>query len=199
MPSDTHQEIINNKITLFQSKLQALSAIQIVRKYIIGGECFALSQDNYFDLRTEVAEHFDLHPNEVLVVGSAKLGFSIAPHKRYRHFGDESDIDIVLVSPVLFDRIWETAFAYWKSGSFWPRQQKFANYLFQGWIRPDKLPPSSMFPLCKDWWEFFRGLTQSRRYSYYKIRGALYKSWYFLENYQNNCVEDCQRQIIGTR
>ena len=79
----------------FKEDLGFLSPIQIVRKHIIFGECCMLSQREYFDLRSEVADHFGLHPNEVLVVGSTKLGFSVAPNKRYRPFRDTS----VLMSP----------------------------------------------------------------------------------------------------
>lgn len=90
----------------FEKDLSVLSSIQIVRKHIISGECCILSQPKYFDLRSEVADHFGLHPNEILVVGSAKLGFSVVPHKLYRPFCDESDIDVAIVSSTLFDKIW---------------------------------------------------------------------------------------------
>ena len=164
---------------------------------MIYGNCCVLSGDLYFDLRSEVAEHFQLHPNEVLVVGSAKLGFSIAPHKRYRHFGDESDIDVVLVSPSLFDEIWAATFSYWRDGGYWEKKSDFKDYLFRGWIRPDKLPPASTFAMCSDWWEFFLALTNSGNYGHYKIAGALYRSWYYLESYQEICVKSCQQELLG--
>ena len=107
---------IQERINLFKADLQLLSPIQVIRKHIIYGDCYALSQNQYFDLRSEMASHFKIHPNEVLVIGSAKLGFSIAPHKRYRPFSDQSDIDVVMVSPFLFDKIWQSVFVYWKRG-----------------------------------------------------------------------------------
>lgn len=67
-----------------------------------------------------------------------------------------------------------------------------------GWIRPDKLPPSSMFPAAEHWWEFFRKITETGRFGPYKVRGALYKSLYFLESYQQKCVDYCQQIIRGT-
>ena len=82
----------------FKEDLNVLPSIEIVRKYIISGECCYLSEHAYCNLRSEVACYFGLCSSEVLVVGSAKLGFSIAPHKRYCLFHDESDIDVVLVS-----------------------------------------------------------------------------------------------------
>ena len=181
----------------YKKDLNALPAIQIVRKHIIYGESCILSQHKYFDLRSEIAERFQLHPNEVLVVGSAKLGFSIAPDKLYRPFCDESDIDVVIVSSRLFDEIWEAAFSYSLGGGDWPASEAFIECLFQGWIRPDKFPRSDIFEAGKDWWDFFQGITNSGVYGNYKIAGALYKSWFFLENYQKICVQGCIDDLEG--
>lgn len=180
----------------FKADVQSLSVVQVIRKHVIHGACHVLSQDQYFELKAEVAEHFDLHPSEVLIVGSAKLGFSIAPNKRYRPFSDESDIDVVLVSQHLFDRIWAAVFKYWKEGGYWDRHQEFKDYLFRGWIRPDKLPPSRIFSVGEDWWDFFRMITSSGRYGDYKVSAALYKSWYFLESYQEICVQGCRQDLV---
>ncbi|MDE0423573.1 MAG: hypothetical protein OXN25_01755 [Candidatus Poribacteria bacterium] len=175
----------------FKKELRRLSATRIVRKHILFGECCMLSQDKYFDLRSEVADHFGLHPNDVLVVGSTKLGFSVVPDKKYRLFGNESDIDVALVSSRLFDEFWEQVFRYKYEGSYWPEYDQFVDYFFRGWIRPDKLPRSSMFPLREDWWNFFRSITNSRKYGDFKISGGLYKSYFFLENYQTICIQQC--------
>ncbi len=75
---------VEERLAKFKVDLIEQPLIQIVRKHIISGDCFILSKDQYFDLRSEVADHFGLHPNEVFVVGSAKLGFSVAPKKRFR-------------------------------------------------------------------------------------------------------------------
>ena len=147
-------DIAKERLVEFKQDLKVLSPIDIVRKHILHGECCILSQHEYFDLRSRVADHFELHPNEVLVVGSAKLGFSVVPKKRYRPFCDESDIDVVLVSSRFFDKVWEAVFSYKNEAGYWPEHTKFADYLFQGWIRPDKLPRSDMFPI----WERMVGI-----------------------------------------
>ena len=168
-----------------------------MRKHIICGESCVLSEKKYFDLRSEIAEHFKLDLKEVLVVGSAKLGFSIAPSKLYRPFRDGSDIDVVIVSSRLFDEIWEAVFSYSLEGGDWPAYKTFIEYLFQGWIRPDKLPRSDIFETGKDWWNFFQGVTNSGVYGNYKIAGALYKSCFFLEHYQKSCVQACIDDLEG--
>ena len=71
-------DLIQERLGEFKVDLGLLSPLQVVRKHVIHGNCCVRSHGQYLDLRCEVAERFDLHPNEVLVVGSAKLGFSIA-------------------------------------------------------------------------------------------------------------------------
>lgn len=186
---------VEEKINRLKEDLSVLSSIQVVRKHIILGECCILSQQSYFDLRSEVAENFGLHPNEVFVVGSAKLGFRVAPNNRYREFCDESDIDVALVSAPLFDQIWQDVFKYRYEGPYWPKHKEFIKYLFRGWIRPEMLPRSSKFPFRKKWWDFFLSITRSGKYGDYKIRGGLYRSYFFLENYQKIRIQDCMNNL----
>lgn len=185
---------VEKRLKEFKEDLKKLTSIQIVRKYIIFGDCCELSLQDYFDLRSIVAKKFGLHPNEVLVVGSAKLGFSIAPDKEYHLFSEESDIDVALVSSSLFDKFWIQLFNYKEDFPIeWDEYDKFVDYFFQGWIRPDKLPPSNLFSLTQDWWDFFQSLTSSGRYGNYKIRGGLYQSYFHLENYQKICIENVKK------
>lgn len=179
----------------FKCDFNVLSPIEIVRKRIIFGNCVILDDNSYLSLRNKIADRFDLHPNEIIVVGSTKLGFSIAPHKRYKSFGDTSDIDVAVVSSDLFDKVWFSVYEASLIKKNWFKGEDFKNYLFQGWIRPDLFPPSSRFRFRDEWWEFFRLLTQSGEFGPYKIAGGIYKSWLFLENYQTNAVNDCINSI----
>lgn len=194
---------VEKRINKFKEDLNKLTPLQVVRKHIIFGECCELSQQDYFDLRSKVAKKFELHPNQVLVVGSAKLGFSIVPKKRYKTFGDKSDIDVALISSKLFDQVCEEIYAYKQEAGDWKKYSGFIDNLFHGWIGPDMLPRSPVFSFGKKWWDFFLGLTGNQRYGDYKISGRVYKSYYFLENYQKDCVQQCidytNEQFGGTR
>ena len=182
------------RIDRFKTDLSVLEPGLIVQKHVLHGDCYSLDQDDYFGLKHEVGEKFKLHPSEVLVVGSGKLGFSIADHKRYWPFRDESDIDLALISPSLFDRVWWEAFNYWEERNPWPSENDFKNYLFRGWLRPDFFPPSTHFQVAHDWFEFFRLLTSSGRFGPYKIAAGLYKSWDYLEAYQQRAVRACMQE-----
>lgn len=189
---------IDVRIGLFKDDLRTLGVRRTLRKHIIFGDCQMLSQEQYLQLKLDVSEHFSLHPSEVLVVGSAKMGFTIKPPKPYRHFGDTSDIDVVIVSPKLFDSFWYALYEYNRNGGYWEKFPSLKNYLFRGWIRPDKFPPGSSFEPASDWWEFFRELTKSNKFGPFKISGAVYRNWDFLEDYQSKCVEQCHRTLMGT-
>jgi len=191
-------ERLTERIDRFRADLPTMSALAVVQRHITQGECYALDEHQHISLKTEIAQEFQIHPNEVVVVGSGKLGFSIVPTKRYRPLCDESDIDVAIVSPTLFDELWRLAFDYrLATGVTWDNGQRFADYLFRGWIRPDMLPPGQEFIRREHWFEFFRRLSSSAAFGRYRVNGGLYRSWYFLEAYQAAGVVKCQQEMRG--
>ncbi|RZE63060.1 hypothetical protein C0R01_17700 [Streptomyces albidoflavus] len=61
---------------------------------------------NYIKWRHLVATELGVDPMAVQLVGSARLGYSINPRKNFRKFQEDSDLDIAVISPELFDRAW---------------------------------------------------------------------------------------------
>ena len=179
----------------FKADLCTYTDIQIVRKYILNGGCHALTEHQHYELKERICEHFKIQFNDVIVVGSGKLGFSIKPNKRYQPFGDESDIDIAVVSTELFTKTWEAAHKFKKSGAYWPRCTDFFRYLSEGWIRPDKLPSSEYFDFTELWWNFFNQITASKDFGPFKIRAGLYHSTFFMQEYQKICISQCIEEL----
>ena len=195
MPRPAKTEI-QERINAFKASLRAFDATTVTRRHVVFGECATISEDEYFSLRSAVADRFNLHPNEVVVVGSGKLGFSINPKKRYQHFGDGSDIDVTIISRSLFDAIWRELHRFEDEGGLvWGRAIDFKKYLFRGWIRPDFFPTETTYGFPKDWWKFFEDLSASRQFGFEKIRGAIYRDWYFLESYQRRAVQGCLDEL----
>lgn len=179
----------------FKADLRTMDSCQIYRKYILDGKCFLLEHQEIFELREEISKNFEINYNEIYLVGSGKLGFSIKPSRRFLAFNDDSDIDIAITSTELFVKVWKEALLFKKSESYWPNSNHFFKCLSQGWIRPDKLPISEYFCFTKKWWDFFNELTSSNKYGHYKIRGGLYHSEFFLKQYQTICIEQCIQEI----
>jgi hypothetical protein len=89
---------INNRIEKFKAILRSHEHEEvIVQKHIVHGTpyVFRNDEDKYFDLKREIATHFSTHYTNIHMVGSAKLGFSIAPQKLWQPFTIESDIELV--------------------------------------------------------------------------------------------------------
>ena len=195
MSLNLNEEDILTRLEAFKCDLANQEPIDIVRKHIVFGECAVISPDKYFFLRDTVAKKFSLHPNDVLVVGSAKLGFSIAPDKKYRIFGDNSDIDVAIISSHFFELIWKDLHRFISQQRYWQGQNDFNKFLFRGWIRPDILPSDHGFEFAKEWWEFFNKLSVSREFDVVRIRGGIYKDWHFLESYQMIAINKCINQM----
>lgn len=183
-------------ITDFRAFLAGHTADQVYDRCILTGSCSAISDDATHTVRDNVAQKFGVEFANVVIVGSANLGFSIKPKKRYESFGEDSDIDVALVCSALFEHVWKEIFLFEKSGAFWPEKRDFRRYLSKGWIRPDKLPSSPVFGFSNEWWEFFRNIKVSG--VPFKISGGIYHSHFFLREYQKICIEQCKVEARWT-
>ena len=158
---------------------------KFLRERVLSGECRALDSAQHINLRDEIATQFSIHSNDVIVVGSAKLGYSVSPLKALKPFDDSSDIDVAIVSAKLFEVYWLEMYRAKKRMIEWPELPDARKYLFSGWIRPDKLP---MLQLRNDWFDFFSDLQARRLGGPYPVRAGIYYNIGFLEAYQENGV-----------
>lgn len=179
---------------------QEFDPVDIVRKHLIYGEPFFYkdSLDQYYNLKDHVARQFDTHPHNVIMVGSAKLGFSIAPQKLWQAFHDESDIDIVIISESVFTKYWSRLFLFNENTSHDKREAeqyaKFKDYFFRGWIRPDLF--SYKYPDKNQWFDFFK--ESSLKFGNgRKISCAIYYRFDFFEKYHANNIEQIRKLELG--
>lgn len=186
------------RVATFKSDVTHLDIVTTIQKHITTGVPAAILPDVYFNLRLRIAQNFGLHPNHIIVVGSARLGFSLKPHKRFA-FAEPKDIDVAVISDRLFDEYWEMIFEKVRFDRTWPssskKNQRFVRSLFAGWITPHELPNLPTFARAKSWVEFFDVLTRERLCGIRKISGRLYRTWSRLEAYQELMVKQCKRDL----
>ena len=74
--------------------------LKIVRKYIIHGTPFVFKdrENDYYEFRDTIAKQFKIGFHEVLILGSAKLGYS---YHKDSVFSPESDIDVAEITVML--------------------------------------------------------------------------------------------------
>jgi len=190
------------RLKAFQADLSRPSS-EIVQKHILTGSPVALSPDEYFALRHEVALYFGIHPVEVVLVGSCRIGFSLLdkPNKnrpRYSRLQSGSDLDLVVVSARLFDQLWDAVFEYAQTNLAFSKSREgveFRNMLFRGWVDPRGLPPVKRFTLSNRWIQFFDGLSRDRRFGNRRASARVYRDWSRLAAYQQIAVDQCKRAL----
>lgn len=167
--------------------------LRIARKYIIHGTPFVFKdrEDDYYEFRDFIAKKFDIGFHEVLILGSAKLGYS---YHKDSVFSKESDIDVALVNEKLFENFFDTicTFQYNKSRGLFTTTRdeekeynQFLKYLVRGWMRPDKLPRRILVgDIRKDWDEFFKSISYGKSpVGNYIVNGGVFKNFHYLERY----------------
>lgn len=165
----------------------------MIRKYILNGGSYVLNDDQHFRLKEEICEHFHVEFNNVILVGSGKLGFSIKSGRGISCLVRTRTLTLRLYQRI-FQRTWEEAYLYKKLCLL--AEGNFILPVSVGRMDwPDKLPSSDFFSFTATWWDFFNGITVSNRYGPYKIRGGLYHSMFFLQEYQKICIDKCIEEL----
>lgn len=173
---------------------------ELVDKYICFGTpiIFSTQEEKYYDLKREISTQFPVRSmKNIIVVGSAKLGFSIAPQKRFRDIQDSSDIDVAIIDEELFDNYWEQLFEFninLKSRSVKEDElyRDFLQYFFKGWLRPDLFP--FRFKGKNEWFNFFNKISY-KKYDKRKVTAAIYKNEYFFKKYHEKNIRELREEL----
>ncbi len=122
-----------------------------------------------------------VHPFQLIITGSAHLGFSPVPGKLGKPFNSaNSDIDIAVVSPELFD-IWWTEL---QSGGLEPAvREDVSRDLFWGFINPAIV--RDLTTCGNNWWTLFGGLNTDRAAG---VRGRLYRTFWSMQSYHKLAI-----------
>ena len=202
-------------LSLFKADVATLTADEVYRRYVLPDACKGLTEVDELALRFKIANKFNIDVAKVIIVGSAKLGFTLrhkqktekkAERPAFSPFSENSDIDVAVVSDVLFDYIWKQCLDFWHTSgyanakSYWAEGPKFRDYFFRGWMRPDKLPSEGEYSYKHDWFDFFRReLASERAAGDYTINAGVYRESYFLETYQKIAINECCVQVKNTK
>ena len=182
----------------FQADLMSLEDERVLDRWYYSGTSHVLNNDQTAELRRKVADFCGIAMRDVIIVGSAKLGFTLTnkPNRPvFSPFCDESDIDLAIISSQLYLKYWKISYRYWLEGGNWDKVNSFRKYMFRGWFRPDLLPSGEDYPEQREWWEFFRLLKESGEFGHYSINAGVYFDEDFWGSYAKSTFNDC-RDVI---
>ncbi len=180
-------------IESFKRELSESTVHDFYEKYIINDINNAVVPAAALEfLKIKLREKFQIDekfPIDAYVVGSAKFGFAYLENQRlkkpdYREYNpNESDVDIAIVSPAIYGKIWSSLAAHGAVQSNFPWLNDMSNHMFHGWLRPDKFRLISL-QACEDWRNAIYESQRSKFFRIHKLRCGLYQSKSFLGYYQ---------------
>lgn len=196
MSGQVDQSEVSAAVAAFRSRLADSEAMSIVRETITHGPSFVVSATQFVAMREHLATHLSLSANrDVFMVGSAKLGFSIKTKRRWLAFNDDSDVDLAVVSPALYETVWSEVRRFQRGGGLWPSEDQrshFKNDHVHGVIKPHVILGIS--DTAKHLFDIQTGMRRLGL-SDYPVTLAVWHSMDALEEYQVLNVRQCQEEL----
>jgi len=194
-------------LATLKTNIASRGADDFVREFVLEAPCLHLDQRAIEHIRASLSEAvgITITPDEIVVVGSAKIGFGLfekkrkdaEPLPRYRPFGPASDIDVAICSATLFDTVWKELCDYALAKPWLPHIMKnTGNYLVYGWLRPDQVPFEARLRTLDQFQDRIRKLSNSSALGRRKISGAIYRDISFLSKYQIRGIAQCRKELL---
>ena len=129
-----------------------------------------------------------VHPLQIIICGSAHLGFSPVPEKPGNSFDPKtSDIDVAVIAPEIFDAWWTEL----QSTKLSPQiRSELSRDLFWGFINP-----AASRTLCAHgslWWRAFGELRTDRAAG---VRGRLYRNFWSMHSYHRVAITAARSRL----
>lgn len=186
----------------FKREIKEKPLVELADRLLLADGAKFVSKEEIDLISESISRAYGLDRRDlkIVITGSAKLGFSIIEKRdkdgtlkpRFRPYTGLSDIDVAVVSKVLFERLWRELSYFASNSSFFPlNHKKLGPYLVSGWLRPDHFPVSALLPDCKKWSPIFWDLSRHPKLGRRQIRGGLFYSSDNLRHYQVRGLRDC--------
>lgn len=136
------------------------------------------------------AFHVRVHPMQIVVCGSAHLGFSPVPDKLGKPFdATNADIDVSVISPEILESAWNEL----QSASLDPSvRATIARDLFWGFINPANIRDVSDHG--NRWWRAFGDLRTDRAVG---VRGRLYRNFWSMQSYHRLAIYAGREKLLA--
>ena len=169
---------------------------EIARKIYLSYPTFALvdKEEKQFEILDDISSHFSIPITSVQVAGSAKTGHSF--HKKTPFTNKESDLDIAIIDPRLFQHYMELVYSDtrgYSDRSRFPiikgvsKAGEYIDYIGKGIFRADLLPSGKA---RAEWSKFFGDLSLRHNDLFESINAKIYLSQLFFESKQRTAIKN---------
>jgi hypothetical protein len=166
----------------------------------------------YKMLHRHLTGYLGLKDGSLSVVGSSKIGFSLDPDNFPAAVHEGSDIDVLIVSESLFDRIWISLLDWFydflareSNGAERAWFQNVKHAVFRGRIDFNMLRPSpdvggrEFLKPMRDarnlWFDAFRSISENRLLAKWETTGRLYRTWDHALRYHVDGLRQIKKKV----
>lgn len=198
----------------FKALLRREAAEKIIEDHIFGGDVYIAREHPRVlnTLRRHLCPRLSFEEQNVIIVGSAKIGFSLDPNTFPRAYTKSRDIDVLVVSEMLFDTFWQTMLRWHYPRRLerlpetdWRWVTARQNDLYWGWFHPDDIGYEGLtFPdilkplrdLKTNWFNSFQSLSLYEEFSGRDVNGRLYRTWEHALFYQASGLRQIHNRLV---
>jgi hypothetical protein len=176
-----------------------------VSHYIFQPIPFVFSSDLaiWITWKTTLARLLDVDAQDIVLTGSAAIGYSLNPWKNFKAFDHASDIDCGVISQYHFDLAWRYLRQLRPSWLSLPGASKRAivmhqnNYVFSGTIATDVI--LSLLPFGSAWQSALVEMGRTSPTIGRDVKLRIYKDYDALRHYQARNIESLRNALGDTR
>lgn len=133
-------------IQIFLETLKAQSPSAVAEELLLAKSIHAFSTTALYDeyKKDIISDHG--HAHHVAIVGSANWKFSLNPHKNFREFHSNSDIDVAIICAQSYLETWDDLRKHHRTSyyslDFTARQslKRFGENVYSGFVSPKWIP-----------------------------------------------------------
>ncbi len=160
---------------------------------------FCGNEVKYYEWKHKMASRLQIDARDIIITGSACLGYSLNPKKNFKKFSQYSDIDVGIISNYYFDIAWHELRnqKYYKLNNNMKQalEDHRNRLIYWGTIATDKILPILSFG--KLWNEVINEMRSNPPINEREINFRIYKDNKSFRDYQINSVRECQEIILG--
>lgn len=183
-----------------KKELISLPSSVFITKWILEHPPFIFedSIEEYLSWRESIAQQLKIDPHDIIITGSASLGFSLNPNKNFKSFDSKSDVDISIISSLYFNIAWHDLI-YSMPKSLPPKMNSSVadhrkRLIYWGTIATDRILPLLSFG--KEWETIIRETNRPDALKGRELNFRIYKDTLSIRKYIELSVSERKSALL---